>query len=464
MPSPGSAGCSRPFVRQLALVLLLAAAARGAAAQASGSIRGLVHDSLGAGGALAGAEVEVLELGRRVRTDQAGRFRIDSVPAGRYTVSFSHPDLVAIGFHPPERVVELGAGIDVSLVLATPSAATILARLCPGRREGGTGVLLGRVTDPLTRGPAAGGEVRAEWTEAYLGPDGFAQRSRSTRAVVDGAGRYLLCGVPTDVLVGLSVRTVDAGGIPVAHEMGSRLVAVRDLVLARTDSAAPQTAAVAGAVRAEDGSPLAGALVTVVGLSRGARSDSAGRFMLGALPAGTLTLEARAIGHARGHVAVELAPGGRDSVAFSLSRLAVELPEVTVTARAAAERTGFEARRARGHGHFIGRADIQRRGTVRAEDLFKAVPGIKVEPVGGTDYRIVSTRAGAGFNAVCVPVVFIDGFRVPLDPEFGSSLPVLPEEIQGIEIYQNAGEAPPEFRVSGASCAVILVWTRRGGQ
>lgn len=464
MRSPASADCSTRFARLLALAALAAPVPAANAQAGLGSIRGLVHDSLRAGGPLAGAEVEVLELGRRVLTDAAGRFRIDSVPAGRFTVSFSHPDLVAFGFQPPERTVEIGSGIDVSLVLATPSPATILGRLCPGRREAETGVLLGRVTDPLTGRPAEGGEVRGQWTETVLATGGLTQRPRAVRSLIDGAGRYRLCGVPTDVPVVLSTGTAELGGVPLALDLKGQLVVVRDLALARTDSAAPRDARATGTVRNENGDPVAQALVSVLGLDRAVRTDSEGSFALSGLPSGSFTLDARAVGYARAHAGLELRPGATAQAAIVLSRLAVELPEVTVTAATPADPTGFTLRRTQRDGYFIGRDDIQRRGSVRTEDLFRAIPGIKLEPVGAADYQILSTRGGTGISTLCAPAVFIDGIPVPLDPRSGSSIPVLPEEIHGIEIYHNAGEAPPEFRSRGASCAIILVWTRRGGR
>jgi hypothetical protein len=464
MPSRASAGCSSRFVRRLAVALLAAAAAPAAAQTGGGSIRGVVHDSLLAGGPLAGAVVELFELGRRSATDARGGFRFDGVPAGRHTLSFSHPSLAALGFPPPERVVELGAGVDVSVVLATPSPGGILARLCPGRREPGTGVLLGRMLDPATGAAAPGGEVAADWQETTLGPAGLARRPRAVGAAADSLGRYRLCGVPLDVPVLLSTRTAAGQGAPLAHDMADRPVAVRDLAPAPTDSTAPRTGLVTGTVRADDGRPLPGALVTLLGAGGGARTDSAGRFRLPAVPPGSYTVDARAIGYARGLVAAEPRPGTPDSVTVTLARLPTELPEVRVTAEAEADRTGFETRRARGVGYYIGRDDIRRRGTVRTEDLFKAVPGIRVQPIGGTDYQLLATRGGTGLSTTCAPVVFIDGFRVPLDPETGSGLPVLPEEIHGIEIYQSASETPVRYRPVGTSCAVVLVWTRRGGR
>jgi hypothetical protein len=125
---------------------------------------------------------------------------------------------------------------------------------------------------------------------------------------------------------------------------------------------------------------------------------------------------------------------------------------------------------ANGAGRYISRADIVRRGTIKTEDLFKALPGIRVEPIGSSRYRLLSTR-GAGFSSTCEPTFYIDRIRLPPSAPSdlsasGTDIPVDPTEIHGIEIYLNVAEAPLEFRTSSGfgtpTCAIVLVWTRRG--
>ena len=89
-----------------------AIAARGAGAQASASIRGVVRDS--AAVVLPNADVTVTPGARRVRTDSAGRFRIDSLEAGKYTVKARR-----VGYLPVEWTVDLSRSgrADMQLVL-----------------------------------------------------------------------------------------------------------------------------------------------------------------------------------------------------------------------------------------------------------------------------------------------------------------------------------------------------------
>ena len=432
----------------------------------TGSIRGIVFDSLVTGAPLVGAVVELVELGRSAETDGRGVFRLDSVPGGRYTLTYSHRSLASIGFYPPDRPVSLAPGIDISITLGTPSPGTIFARLCPLVREPKMGVLLGTAREATTDTALGGAEVRAEWTVTTLARvGGMVRRPQMIRTAVEPGGRFQLCGVPTDVPVLIRVNVSATQGPPIELSLDSKAVAVRHLALDLSDSARGRRAVVAGRVTSA-GQPIAGAQINLLGSATYARTRSDGSFEIAGLAAGSYTIEARMIGYGRRRAAVDLKADQTTQVSFSLDRSAVELPEVTVAARAAAAaRSGFDQRRLRGvGGFFITREDIVRRGSVRVEDLFKAIPGIKVDPLGSTGYQILSLRGGAGTSAVCAPTVFLDNIRIPPDPESGNDLPIIPEEIQGIEIHQSPHSAPIEFRPMGQNCGVILIWTRRGNQ
>jgi len=458
--------CARTSAARSLLVSLVLAFSQPAAAQTPelGSIRGLVYDSLFAVRPLGGATIEILELGRLVTTDGRGVFRIDSVPAGQYTISFTHPELDAIGLYPPPRAVTLGAGIDLTVVLSTPAATTIYRGLCGSGQEQNTGVLVGRVTDADASRPVNRAEVRGEWTVTTIAPTGgLVKQNRRVSAVTDPGGRYRLCGVPNDVSVLLTTRTDSVIGSPLELALEGRLVAKRDLFLARAD--ALPTAVLGGVVRGPTGEPVPGALVVVLGVTTGVRTGPDGRFRIDSLPSGSHAVDARAVGYQRGRAAVSLRSGEPAFVELKLERAAEEgqdLPEVVVKADASAsDRTGFTARRLRGDGVFIGSDDVRRRGTARVQDLFYAIPGIKVETL-GTEYNLVSTRGGAGgFTTACAPMVYLDGVRIPPQDDM-TSIPLMPEEIHGIEIYSNPTFAPVEYQRTNNSCAIILAWSKRG--
>ena len=126
------------------------------AARSTTSLVGIVGDSLH-GGPLAGAVILVNGQSQEAVTDSIGRFRIDSVAAGRHRVGIFHPILDSLGTSLASRPVRFAAGKPLLVSLATPSGRTIRRAMCPEvvpRRhviehaDSGVAVLVGRVLDP----------------------------------------------------------------------------------------------------------------------------------------------------------------------------------------------------------------------------------------------------------------------------------------------------------------------------
>ena len=119
----------RPF-RAAAFALLLAPAA---SATGQSSILGSVYDSLSMHGPLPRAVVVVVERSRYAIADSLGRFRIDSLPAGRYTLGVLHAVLDSFDLSAPQRLVELDGIGQTEVALATPSAVTAYLAGCAVR-------------------------------------------------------------------------------------------------------------------------------------------------------------------------------------------------------------------------------------------------------------------------------------------------------------------------------------------
>lgn len=101
----------------VAALLVVTSAAR-ASCQ---SISGTVEDSLLGQGPLSNATLWIQDTATRVRTDRTGRFRIDRVAPGIYSLSFSHASFDSAGITLPRwRVTVPTQGLR-GLVLATPS-------------------------------------------------------------------------------------------------------------------------------------------------------------------------------------------------------------------------------------------------------------------------------------------------------------------------------------------------------
>ncbi len=116
------------------------------------TLTGVVSDSV-KGAPLPGAALFVAGLDRHVRTDSAGRFRIDGLPLGRHLLTFWHPWLDTLGIDPVlvPAVVEEGANrIDASV----PRADRVVERVCGDARL--AGVLNLRAWDQRTNEPQPG--------------------------------------------------------------------------------------------------------------------------------------------------------------------------------------------------------------------------------------------------------------------------------------------------------------------
>ncbi len=179
------------------------------------AVAGSVYDSLRAA-PLAGAEVFLSGTVHRATAGADGRFRLEDVPAGEYTVSFSHPSLAALGVAPPVRTFALRAGEEPALELAVPSAATLAAAVCP-EGAAGSSALVGAVRGPAGE-PVQGARVVLSW----------GRRGRA-ETVTDAGGAYRACGIPAGAAVVAEVRT--AGLAPSREEvrLASARLAVRDL-------------------------------------------------------------------------------------------------------------------------------------------------------------------------------------------------------------------------------------------
>ena len=68
------------------------------------------------------------------------------------------------------------------------------------------------------------------------------------------------------------------------------------------------------------------------------------------------------------------------------------------------------------------------------------------------------TRPIVSGRGNCKPTTYFDGMLMR-DGLGGVDDLVTVRRIGGIEVYANAGEAPPQFNANG-NCAVILVWSR----
>ena len=464
-------------VRLLAALVLTLCVSRPSHAQSdrSGRIEGTVTDSVRAR-PLAGAHVIAVGTGPRAEarmeatTDSAGRYRIDSLPVGRYYVGFENALLDSLEIAPPTREAIVDGGGTTSVELATPSGAKLRAAVCPGAPlPPGSGAIYGRVVSAETESPLAGVMIAMMWRELDLDRKTLrpVNGTGSTSVTTNAGGWYLVCGVPTGTWIEMELQR-EGRASPVVRALVNDTVgvAIRHLSFAastaqpiadasnpgaRTPPAAPLsgTARLTGVVRSTGDLPVSSAEVSVRGTVARTRTDSVGRYSLAALPAGTQMMEVRRVGYAVAERPVELRADSAMTADVRLQRV-VNLDSMRVVA-INARYTEFEEHRKSGlFGRFLGEKEMDwQRRMPYASDIVEKFPMFVVSGTGpkAAVFSIVGGRP-------CRVNIVVNGMEhqeINDTPAFS---------IGAMELYREGVPMPPE--IIDNWCGAIVIWTRRG--
>lgn len=194
-------------------------------------------------------------------------------------------------------------------------------------------------------------------------------------------------------------------------------------------------------------------------------TDTIGTFVLERAITGTFRLRATRIGYARTVTPRWWTESGDVlTVTVRLHPDAVLLAPLEIRARSRSESpmlANFYRRldRAVG-GTFITREEIERRQPSQVTDLLLEVPGVHLLSSGRGDQRVVTLSRAPG----CPAQIYVDGRHMNLRGEVISIDEVMmPNSVEGIEIYRGLGTVPAEFLSPQAKCGVVALWTRRGG-
>ena len=419
-------------------------------------------------------------VSRSARPDGQGRFRVDSLPAGRYLMQISTPTLDSLDLTMPPREVRIDGGRTLRTEAVLPFGAELRDLVCHSGRLGeGTVAVAGRVLDADTEKPLAGAEVVATWTDVIA--DGLNKPKTKKRSVIakSGAqGEYRLCGIPGGTTLALRLQQADKGTpfvrLTISQDEG---VVVRDLSIsprsaprvalldsiarlgdrAQSDTSARAleltgTATVTGMVRGAGAVPLAGVAVRVRDARSSTFTDSAGKFVLGDLPAGTQILQTLHAGYPLTEVAVELRPGRSTEQNVLMVRNA--RPD-----SARSESTLYKEfdthRRAYAFGQFVGVEEVMQKEKVVTEtvDLFADMLGFTA--LGhGAEARLISNEALAAqpsCRSARIVAEGTDGFAI-------NDIP--PNQVGAIEAYANSQFVPERF-AGRAECGLIVIWMRK---
>ncbi|HXT15375.1 MAG TPA: TonB-dependent receptor [Gemmatimonadaceae bacterium] len=236
--------------------------------------------------------------------------------------------------------------------------------------------------------------------------------------------------------------------------MGRRiLLAILTLFVAGATAAAQTGGTVVGRVSAVDGRPLSGIQIAISALARGATTDTAGRFTIANVPAGTHQLQARGIGFLLGTTTVTVVNGQTATVTLQLSSTATELNPVVVVGYGEQERRTVTG--------AVSTVTAEKLQDIPTSDPMKAlqgrVPGVEIsaatnEPGAAMNVRIRGVRSLTASNE---PLYVVDG--VPLG---GGIQDFNPSTIESIDVLKDAA-ATAIYGSRGAN-GVILVTTKKG--
>lgn len=431
------------------------------------------------------------------RSDSLGRFAFPSVPAGRYVLGFYHATLDGLGLEPVVRSVQVADALPVRADLAVPPAPTVAAVLCGGGRgAGGTGAVLGRVRDARSGAARIGAQVSAEWLEITFERGRVARRFPRRSVTTRDGGWYVVCDAPRPGSITMLASHERDSTDAIATEVPPSGVLVRDLFVGSSRTARVPTSAAADAAgtgrmiarrtgdaritgvvhAAETRRPLANATVSVIDGAQ-TRANDSGEFALDSVPAGTRTVEVRALGYYPARRAIDIVSGAPPlTIALATLRSVLDTMRVTARRRLDVDVAGFSERQRRGGGQFITASQIAQRQPAVVSELFRMIPGVYVELLLPSD--TISAFAAAGessampdvarelyllmrgtFTHRCVPAIYINGsLMLNLNAADLNSL-VRPSELAGIEVYSDL-QTPPAFKAGNVACGSIVIWLK----
>jgi hypothetical protein len=419
-------------------------------------VTGTVYDSL-LHARLRGADVWVRGSDRHVQTDADGRFQLDSIAPGRYTLLVSHPGLDSAGLFTLAVPVNITGHDSTPLSVATPSLATLWGRRCGQElmTRVDSGLVFGVIQDAKTQVRLAGAGVLLKWLRIFqTDPVNVQTQPRETTTKSDSTGAYYACGVARDMKIALrAYAQTDSSGL-IDLQLGARGVGRQDLLVALAP--ARQPAVLRGQAVTIEQTPVWSGRVSVrEGASTVIGDD--GTFMIRDVAPGTQWVSVQAIGRAPAGQAVDLRPGDTTWLPVTLGPLPVTLAPVRVLGLPSRMLADFEERRRAGSGlgYFRGEAEIAGMASLRS--VLSSLPSIQlVRGRGNTDFMALLPNPGVGGRGWCLAALYVDGFLADWD----QLQTYKPQDLVGVEMYPRASSAPVQYQQVATGCGVVLIWTK----
>jgi hypothetical protein len=228
------------------------------------------------------------------------------------------------------------------------------------------------------------------------------------------------------------------------------------------------TGTLTGVVLDEVGKPVPGVEVALAKVSRTTRTDSAGKFILGLVPAGAYDVTFRRVSYAPMVFMLEITRGDTTEAEVKMNVVAQEMTAIKVEEKPELIRQldGFEDRRRQRLGHYVTRKEIEERNPLVLSDMFRMIPGVELVPMGTSSRsQLRFTRARAASMArgrECPVNYYIDGQFAT-----GYNIDDMPVgDVEGIEIYSGIATLPGQFAKNSRGtigCGTVVIWTRIPG-
>lgn len=187
------------------------------------AVAGVVTDSVGL--PFPGATVRLGGTPFTTQTGSGGEFRLDSLPAGRFTLIVEHPSYKQAGSFVGDEPVDLREGEAARVTIRAARTSNLVERLCAGKLpKGDNATLRVMVVDSATSRPLAGMRVWLRWAGRYAGRDVLTMTPMvrgGLETLTDDAGVVTFCDVPANI--GLVFSALRPDGKPAADSTWLRV-------------------------------------------------------------------------------------------------------------------------------------------------------------------------------------------------------------------------------------------------
>jgi hypothetical protein len=231
--------------------------------------------------------------------------------------------------------------------------------------------------------------------------------------------------------------------------------------------------ALVGSVLATSKEPIGGAELSLPELALTVRSQPDGTFRFPEVPPGRHRFAVRSVGYGPLDATVEITDRANTTRTIFLSRFTT-LDSVRVEADRGL--SSFEDHRRTGLGKFLTRDDLAAMENRSLGAVFAGMSGVQMMRGANNRTWIASARRQSTFSGLdesdrksgakpgCYAQVYLDNMRV-YGGKAGESLfdmnSLSPDRVEAIEYYSSPATTPAKYSGLGATCGVVVLWSRR---